>query len=294
MTVKRLELCLASAITMAAGSTTAMAQQPAPQGQPTALGQAAPPPAAAPQAPAQYPAAQPYPGQPYPGQPYPAQPYPAQPYPGQPYPGQPYPGQPYPAPAPPPANLNTTLHLESNDREATLFQNTGSSAFVGYAYRGAFVGQIDFWNRVCRAPCDQPVDSNGSYSIRGNGIVPSAPFTLPTGPVRVNVQAGHVGPRIGGLMLTALGGGTLLSGGLLLAFGSLFSELDSGSGSAFNSRSYYIAGGVLLGAGAAALAGGIVLLVKSRTRVQINGEPTAQLHLPRTRPLYVSAHGLHF
>ena len=42
----------------------------------------------------------------------------------------------------------------------------------------------------------------------------------------------------------------------------------------------------------AALAGGIVLLVKSRTRVQINGETVARL--PSSRPLYLSANGLRF
>jgi hypothetical protein len=187
------------------------------------------------------------------------------------------------------------LHLDSSDQEATVFQNTGSSAFVGYAYRGAFVGQIDFWNRICRAPCDQPVDSNGTYSIRGNGIVPSAPFSLPRGAVRVNAQVGHVGPRIGGLMLTALGGGTLVGGTTLLGISALFSSLSTDSSLGNTTKSYNIAGGVMLGIGAAALAGGIVLLVKSRTRVQINGETVARLPLPSGgRPLYVSANGLRF
>ncbi|HRI51365.1 MAG TPA: hypothetical protein PLW65_14390 [Pseudomonadota bacterium] len=187
------------------------------------------------------------------------------------------------------------MHLDSNDQEATLFQNTGSSAFVGYAYRGTFVGQIDFWNRICRAPCDQPVDSSGTYSIRGNGIVPSAPFSLPRGAVSVNAQVGHVGPRIGGLMLTALGGGTLIGGATLLGISALFSSLSSDSSLGNASKSYNIAGGVMLGVGAAALAGGIVLLVKSRTRVQINGQTVARLR-PSSggRPLYVSANGLHF
>ena len=300
MTMNRLELCLATAITIGAAvataTATAQAQEPSPPAPP------APAPAVAPQAPAQYPAGQPYPGQPYPQQPYPGQPYPQQPYPGQPYPAQPYPGQPYPAqaypgqpyPGQPQPNLNTTVHLESTDREATLYQNTGSSAVIGYAYRGTFVGQIDYWNRVCRAPCDQPVDTNGSYSIRGNGIVPSGLFSLPAGPVRVNVQAGHVGPRIGGLMLTALGGGTLLGGALLLGVASLFSSVDTTGGSSFNTKSYYVAGGVMIGVGAGALAGGIVLLIKSRTRVQINGETLSELRLGRGRPLYVSAQGLRF
>ncbi len=322
MTKRRVEVCLAAVVAVSAGATPAAAQAPAsPPAAAAAQGQQSAPPAApgqypatqsypgqpypAPSSPAQPYPAQPYPGQPYPGQPYPAQTYPGQPYPGQPYPGQPYPGQPYPGqpypgqpypgqpyPGQPPANLNTTLHLDSNDQEATVFQNTGSSAFVGYAYRGTFVGQIDFWNRICRAPCDQPVDSNGTYSIRGNGIVPSAPFSLPRGAVRVNAQVGHVGPRIGGLMLTALGGGTLVGGATLLGISALFSSLSTDSSLSGTTRSYNIAGGVMLGIGAAALAGGIVLLVKSRTRVQINGETVARL--PSRRPLYLSANGLRF
>lgn len=292
MTKRRVEVCLAAVVAVSAGATPAAAQAPAsPPAAAAAQGQQSAPPAA----PGQYPATQSYPGQPYPAPSSPAQPYPAQPYPGQPYPGQPYPGQPYPGqpyPGQPPANLNTTLHLDSNDQEATVFQNTGSSAFVGYAYRGTFVGQIDFWNRICRAPCDQPVDSNGTYSIRGNGIVPSAPFSLPRGAVRVNAQVGHVGPRIGGLMLTALGGGTLVGGATLLGISALFSSLSTDSSLSGTTRSYNIAGGVMLGIGAAALAGGIVLLVKSRTRVQINGETVARL--PSSRPLYLSANGLRF
>ncbi len=324
MKKRQLELCLVTVIAVSVGETRAGAQAPAPASPPAAAPQGQP---AAP-APGQHPAAQSYPGQPYPAQPYPGQPYPAQPYPAQPYPAQPYPGQPYPAqpysgqpypaqpypgqpypaqpypgqpypgqpyPGQPPANLNTTLHLDSSDQEATVFQNTGSSAFVGYAYRGAFVGQIDFWNRICRAPCDQPVDSNGTYSIRGNGIVPSAPFSLPRGAVRVNAQVGHVGPRIGGLMLTALGGGTLVGGATLLGISALFSSFSTDSSLGNTTKSYNIAGGVMLGIGAAALAGGIVLLVKTRTRVQINGQTVARLPLlSGGRPLYVSANGLRF
>ena len=250
---------------------------------------------------------QPYPGQPYPGQPYQGQPYQGQgqpyqgqgqpyqgqPYPGQPYQGQPYPGQPY---AGPPPALNTTVHIDATDHEATLFQHTGSSAFVGYAYRGAMVGTVDFWQRICRAPCDQPVDTNATYSLRGNGIVPSGPFSLPVGQVRVNAHVGHSGMRVGGWILSLMGGATLLSGLGLVGMGALFNSINDKSDPSLarSGGSYMTAGGVMMGIGAGALAGGIVMMVKSRTLIQINGEPSAQLHLPSGRSLYVNAHGLAF
>lgn len=318
MTTKRLQFCLMTAFTIGVEVTAQAQQAPAPQAATPAPQAATPAQQAAPAqqgAAPQYPAGQPYPGQPvapsaqYPaGQPYPAQPYPGQPYPAQPYPAQPYPGLPYPPPTyqgqsypplpysgmqPYPQPLNTTVHIDSNDGEATLFQNTGSSAFVGYGYRGTVVGNIEFWQRICRAPCDQPVDGRASYSIRGNGIVASAPFSLPSGQARVNVQAGHTGPRIGGWLLASLGGATFLSGATLLGMGALFKSFSSSSLSS-SGNSYMAAGGITMAIGAGALAGGIVLLIKSRTQVQINGQASAQLHLPGGRPLYVNAHGLTF
>ena len=235
-------------------------------------------------------------GQPQPqyGQPQYPQPQYGQPQPqyGQPQPqyGQPQPqyGQPqYPQPqyAPPPTPI---VELRSNDPAATLFQVTGGGSRLVIGRRHRYYSHYDVWSPVCRTPCGVPFDPNGLFQIRGLHLNPSSTFVLPqTSLVTLDVDAGHTGPRAGGVLLTTFGG-------ISTVVGVVFTSIAVGkSTSSGPSTGFLIAGGTTLGIGTAMLAGGITMLVLSRTTVRIQGG--SQLAATRTIPrLALLPDGLHF
>ena len=243
-------------------------QQPAQDGQP------------------QYP--QPQYGQPQYPQPQYAPPQYPQPQYGQPQYPQPQYGQPqYPQPqyAPPPTPI---VELRSNDPAATLFQVTGGGSHLVIGRRHRYYSHYDVWSPVCRTPCGVPFDPSGLFQIRGLHLNASSTFVLPqTSLVTLDVDAGHSGPRAGGVILTTFGG-------ISTVVGIVFSSIAVGkSTSSGPSTGFLIAGGAILGIGTAMLAGGITMLVLSRTTVRIQGG--SRLAESRTTPrLALLPDGLHF
>jgi hypothetical protein len=210
-------------------------------------------------------------------------------------PAAPYPVMPQ-APVAPPV-LGPVVELSSDDASAGLYRlSAAGSVVVGWRQ-----GVLEVWEPVCRAPCAVQVDHNGYYAIRGNGIVPSRPFNLPaSGTVRLDVKAGHLGPRAGGLIMMSLGLGAALGGAVMMATSQTFAP-QGPMDPAFatidqmerqTAQTMLIAGGVMVGVGVPLAVGGIVLMVKSRTHVTIDGEQLA-LKLPGKK-LALSATGLHF
>ena len=222
-----------------------------------------------------------------------AQPQPTQigqqPY-GQPQYGQPQPqyGQPqYPQPqyAPPPTPI---VELRSNDPAATLFQVTGGGSRLVFGRRHRYYSHYDVWSPVCRTPCGVPFDPNGLFQIRGLHLNPSSTFVLPqTSLVTLDVDAGHTGPRAGGVLLTTFGG-------ISTVVGVVFTSIAIGkSTSSSPSTGFLIAGGTTLGIGTAMRADGITMQVLSRTTVRIQGG--SRLAATRTMPrLALLPDGLHF
>lgn len=119
---------------------------------------------------------------------------------------------------------------------------------------------------VCAAPCDQVVDGS-----RGQGFTITGPFPSPgmftfadmRGDVTLSVKPGSIGGRWGGLMLTILGGSTLLTGAILLPL-----AIDRSTG-------MRNAGIGMVAGGGVALVGGIVLLATTGTKIRLDqGAPS--------------------
>jgi hypothetical protein len=184
------------------------------------------------------------------------------PVPYQPEQPPPVPQQPDPAQIPPmPAPNGPVVQMRTTDLAATLFQLQGES--YSFVVRRRYVGYQRFqnWAPVCRAPCGMVVDPSGIYSIRGRNLVPSGEFMLPTqGIAQLDVNAGHRGPRAGGVILTTFGG-------MATAIGIVFTAVGSGR----QSPGMLTGGIATLAIGGGMLAGGIALIVATKTRVYTHG-----------------------
>lgn len=197
-----------------------------------------------------------------------------------------------PPPAPPiteaqrsSPKMTTRVTIESDDNRVALFRSMGSTQVVAYSQMGAMVGNMESWKQVCRAPCGVTTDVNERYAIRGDGIVPSGHFSLPFQPtVTLHVKSGSAAQRLAGVLLLSLGVGGITTGGILLAMGPILSLAYKDIGNSYQpDSSYRVGGGVMIGLGVGMLAGGIALMVKSKTYVRFDdGEPVARSQIPST------------
>lgn len=141
----------------------------------------------------------------------------------------------------------------------------------------------DSWRFICDVPCRRTLDPSFEYRISGLSAVDSRPFHLPEGQthVRVNADVGSIPVRVGGLVLTPVGG-VALGLGLLTTLAA--SVLDNAEGTNL---------GVAVSAGGAvALGAGIAMIVGSRTKVTVN--PVEGPALQLTKGVSLTARGLVF
>lgn len=133
-----------------------------------------------------------------------------------------------------------------------------------YTSRGSATGIVT--RNLCTSPCDEIIDGRRGteFFFTAPGMVPSAPFQLSQydGEVEARVRGGSMGKRIGGVLVTSLGGALLLSGALFLA-------LESSTSGILEEKPNYVPGGVMLGAGILGTAGGIYMIVTSKTTFDI-------------------------
>ena len=182
------------------------------------------------------------------------------------------------------------VEMHANDPAATLYQfRSSSTRMVGYG-RHRYYSYRETWDDICRTPCGVPVDTDGTFQIRGLRINRSGSFVLPqAGLVSLDVAAGHSGPRVGGVLLTTFGG-------LALVPGIVFTAVAFGVGNSTHtgpSPGFMITGGTLLGVGAVMLASGITLLVRSVTTVRTTNGYRLADRASNLR-LALRADGLHF
>lgn len=199
----------------------------------------------------------------------------------------PLPPPPLPVPVAPAVPTRTTfVRLRANDVNATLSRFTGQETRHYWGRHGPYLRRIDVYTPVCRTPCDAVVDLDDYYEIRGLNVNPSPVFQLPGSPaVDLNVRVGHSGTRVGGVLLTALGSIPLIVGLVFTPIGAARYDRPDGPG-------FLITGGITLGVGTALVAGGIYMLVNSRTRVWTSdGYRLAGRSQPR---LALSSTGLYF
>ena len=132
---------------------------------------------------------------------------------------------------------------------------------AGEEPRSVFTGQQDVWLSLPIAHV---------YTVSGSQI-PRQTFRLRALPnLRVDVSVGSKGGQVGGGVLIALGGLGVVTGAVALLIGvgnaGLISFLGGGRMDALTP--YWTVGAVGLGVGASLVGGGVLLLVRSRTRVR--------------------------
>jgi len=152
---------------------------------------------------------------------------------------------------------------------------------------------------VCFAPCSRLVARNDVYVIQGDGVRTTSQFQLPDdrSEVTLDVHAGST-LRLGG------GAALLLGGGIVGYVGMITTELGLATGSFADStgtrtRSNGVTtvGLGLMGVGAAALIGGIYLVLTSSTKVTSStGATFTKQDRPRPRhpTVAVTSTGLEF
>lgn len=208
------------------------------------------------------------------------------------------PPMPPPVPAPPVDGVRVTI--ESSNPRVELHSQIGETAVpmvsmvnrVAYSYTAI----VPVWSPVCRAPCGDVVSRRANYIIKGDGIRPSMSFSLLNTPSAVNlrVKAGSSGAFVGGLMLMSVVGVLGTVGGVTTI---VMGEVLAGSPSTSRSTVTTLrgVGYTTLAVGLLSIAGGIALMVTSKTTVQLeSGERLAKNRRPNQRPVYLSSAGLVF
>jgi hypothetical protein len=174
------------------------------------------------------------------------------------------------------------LHVESPE-PVKIFQNR----IVGSGYVGGYrfvAGTSDF---ICDAPCGEVVDARYGDRFRLVGEMPPTNFDLEglSGDVTVHVKPGSRGLKIGGIVMTAVGGAAILAGASVLIYGATLdaANLDlDGTVDTDDGSDYMIPGAVTMGVGAAVLVGGIVSIVVARTSTDVQpGSPDRAARAPR-------------
>jgi hypothetical protein len=171
------------------------------------------------------------------------------------------------------------VDVQSDRENTTLLRMTRAGGFVGATSYGSVVGVAEWYKPVCVAPCEAEADANGIYRIGGRGVTPSDTFALPQGSDKIGlrVRAGSKTARGVGWLSVGLGATAAAAGGMLLVFGSVLEPNASDAIYAHDAgrltrdedraSTFRTVGFVSLGAGAALVALGIVLVATSGTDV---------------------------
>lgn len=207
--------------------------------------------------------------------------------------GSPPPAQSAPASqSPPPANA-VHLHIES-PTPALLFSHESAGGTVD----GHDVG-VDRATLVCSAPCDKVLDVAPNQTFTANGdFMPSPSFTLGEhrGDVDLTLRPGNQGVRVAGDVLTVGGGVLAAVGATLVIVGEIVASTTvnvtvdgqpakstTGDG---GGKWMVPTGAIVGGVGVAALVGGIVALVESRTSVELRPMATGEAKKKEIAPRY--------
>ena len=124
---------------------------------------------------------------------------------------------------------------------------------------GAEVG----YHVVCESPCDRTVrvEPGSTYVVTGPRVLPSHAFRLPDRDrVTLRVRGGRHGLRLGGFVVVAAGMG-MLGTSAVMAVGA------SGIEDASVRQTRRTIGVALLGTGIIGIVGGVLMVLRSRTRV---------------------------
>lgn len=171
---------------------------------------------------------------------------------------------------PPPSGPGVVkVHIESEE-PVTLYERGQPSVVSVGIYSASFVPS----RPVCQSPCDRVIDgSRGQqYFIGGADIPESSSFKLRdhSADTTIGVSPGSRGMRTAGYWLISIGATGVAAGAVMLPVSIALSDGPIGS-----TDGGLIGGAVSLGAGAAVLASGIVLMVVGRTTVDVDSTARA-------------------
>jgi hypothetical protein len=194
-----------------------------------------------------------------------------------------------PSPAPPrpapPAKGAPRVHIETDEPGVRLLRIDGVISDD--------LGEAILTRTACTAPCDQIIDGRKGqmFFVGAPDMVPSRGFRLNehSGELTARVDAGSMAARQGGFLLAGFGGAALIGGVVMLGFGYGGAASTSG-GKVVDTRNQAATTGgfIALGAGAALVATGIVLVLTSRTSVDLvpGSARSAGVRLDRGRVLF--------
>jgi hypothetical protein len=164
------------------------------------------------------------------------------------------------------------LHIESDNPEAQLFIDHGSSSSqVGNVLVTLSVNQL-----LCRAPCDETIDVRRGQRLyfAGPRITESSRFNLAdrSGSMTANLHAGSRGANYGGAVLGGAGLGGILVGAVVLAI-----DAARPADSPCTDCSKTGLGVGLIVGGAVGLAAGILIVLNTRTTYELT-QTGSELH----------------
>ena len=159
------------------------------------------------------------------------------------------------------------VHIEA-DRENVRLMRI-DAVYSGLDGEGIMV------RSVCKAPCDEVVDARKghTYFLAGPGMIPSRGFRLKntTGEVTARVDGGSTTARNVGWVLAGFGGAAVIGGAIMLPMGLGGNPILSAEGGVAQDdrKAMATAGGIALGAGAALVVTGVVMIATSKTRLEL-------------------------
>lgn len=178
-------------------------------------------------------------------------------------------GDPEPAPD---VQGTPRVHLEvTRNADVKLYEVTAELSV--FTWRGP--AAATFVRPVCTAPCGVLVDGRAGqpFYINGESITRSRKFTLDawSGDIVARVRPGHVGLRIGGIVVMGLGGAAGVGG--MFALNARTQE----DWTPAPTVAFFVTGALIA-------AGGLAMFLLGRTRVSLSQRRSttrANLHRPR-------------
>lgn len=171
------------------------------------------------------------------------------------------------------------LHIElTRPADLKLYAVTGEITMTNFR-TGSSTGIT--YSPICAAPCDRVIDGRAgqSFFFNGDGVLKSGKFTLAehSGDLVARVQPGRPARRVGGIIGMALGGASLGAGAFLYwsARRNADRENDFREDQLPRVTPNYRPATALLISGAIVMAGGLVMLLLSGTRVRWSNRPAA-------------------
>lgn len=152
------------------------------------------------------------------------------------------------------------------------------------------------WKPICTGPCTTTLFPGAQYRVSGEGITTSKTFTVDAAPnpLQLRADAGSSGARTTGVVLAYAGGAGMVAGLFYVALGGMCILCDEGEKSSKRAEAWQIGGPIMLG-GVAVLAGGLVLMVSNKTKLDFGpNHASAAPRLELGKGFELAADGLRF